>query len=569
MKYNVYHSLLLLLSIAAQAQSPFVPLNPDYYHWVDRMEIRQGRWAEGFHSSMKPYNRQGIVRLTDSVEANLRYPLSRTDFFNLRYLRDDSWEWVTDKDSANRNTITRVFPGDSQRPFLGTFYQKKADFYSVQTPDFDLHVNPVFYYSTGTESNNNNRLFVNTRGVEVRGSIAKRLGFYSFFSDNQAVFPRYIQEYGQLYGIPDGGFAPGEGFAKQYRQTGADFLSARGYITFNILKIINFQFGHDRNFIGNGYRSLFLSDNSAPYLFMKLTTTFGRFQYTNLFSELQNTSVRRTSQNDPITQKFTSIHHLSMNLGDNINLGLFEAEVFSRDRFDINYLNPIIFYRYVESFRGSADNAMIGIDFKANFRRHFLVYSQFLIDEFLISELSAGRGSWTNKFAAQAGVKYIDALGVPNLDLQAEMNLARPYTYSHKSGQTNYVHYSQPLAHPLGANFVEGLGIVRYQHRQFNGVGTFGIMMYGTDQPYRNYGGDITKNYETRVRNDGNYIGQGRQTAVTYADLRLSYMFKHNVFLEGRYLFRFQDSQYTPLAYTTQQGSVALRWNLPYRGWTF
>ncbi|GAA4407876.1 hypothetical protein GCM10023187_29040 [Nibrella viscosa] len=568
MKYNVYVTLFLLLSVAAQAQSPFVPLTPDYYHLVDRMEIRQGRWAEGFHSSIKPYNRQSIIRLADSVEANLRYPLSRTDYFNLGYLRDDSWEWVVAKDSASRSRPTQLSPGDSRRPFLKTFYRKKADFYSVQTPDFDLHVNPVFYYSTGTESNSSNRLFVNTRGVEVRGSIAKRLGFYSFFSDNQAVFPRYIREYGQLYGVPDMGFAPGEGFSKIYRQTGVDFLAARGYITFNILKIINFQFGHDRNFIGNGYRSLLLSDNSAPYLFLKLTTTFGRFQYTNLISELQNTTAP-IRQNEPITQKFTAIHHLSMNLGNHINVGLFEAEVFGRDRFDINYLNPIIFYRYVESFRGSSDNAIIGLDFKANFRRHFLFYSQILIDEFLISELRARQGSWTNKFAVQAGLKYIDALGVPNLDLQGELNLARPYTYSHKTGQTNYAHYSQPLAHPLGANFIEGLGIARYQYKQFNGVGTFGVILYGADQPYRNYGGNILKDYDTRVRDYGNFIGQGRQTAVTYADLRLSYMFKHNVFLEGRYLYRFQDSQFTPLAYTTQLGSVALRWNLPYRNWTF
>lgn len=567
MKYSVYFFFFLYITQAAQGQSPFVPLNPDYYHLVDRMEIRQGRWAEGFHSSMKAYNRQSIIRLTDSVEANLRYPLSKTDFFNLTYLRDDSWEWVTYKDTTNRTTFDRVGPGESQRSFLGTFYRKKADFYSVQTPDFDLHVNPVFYYNFGKENNTSGRLFVNTRGLEVRGTIAKRLGFYSFFSDNQAIFPRYIREYGQAY-VPDAGFSPGEGLTKLYRGNGADFLSARGHITFNILKIINFQFGHDRNFIGNGYRSLFLSDNSAPYLFMKLTTTFGRFQYTNLFAELQNTS-RPVRQNEPITQKFTAMHHLSMNLTDNINVGLFEAEVFSRDRLDLNYLNPIIFYRYVESYRGSADNAMIGIDVKASFLRHYLFYSQIMIDEFLISELRAGRGSWTNKFAFQAGLKYIDALGISNLDLQAELNLARPYTYSHKSGQTNYVHYSQPLAHPLGANFVEGLGIVRYQQKRFNGVGTFGVMLYGVDQPYRNYGGNISKDYETRVRNEGNYIGQGRQTAVTYADLRLSYMFRHNVFLEGRFLFRFQDSQYQPLAYTTQLGSVALRWNLPYRSWTF
>lgn len=49
-------------------------------------------------------------------------------------------------------------------------------------------------------------------------------------------------------------------------------------------------------------------------------------------------------------------------------------------------------------------------------------------------------------------------------------------------GQTNYVHYSQPLAHPLGANFREGIGIVRYQHKRLFITGIFGAMQYGQDR---------------------------------------------------------------------------------------
>ena len=114
-----------------------------------------------------------------------------------------------------------------------------------------------------------------------------------------------------------------------------------------------------------------------------------------------------------------------------------------------------------------------------------------MLDEFRLKPLLAGKGDWTNKFALQVGAKYIDAFTVPNLDLQTEFNLARPYTYSHEasptvtSGQTNYAHYSQPLAHPLGGNFMEGLGIVRYQRKRLSANGIFGVMMYGTDPDRR------------------------------------------------------------------------------------
>lgn len=592
------HLSFLFLFVAASgwAQSPFVPLNSDYYHLIDRMEIRQNRWAEGFHSSVKPYNRHSVVQLTDSV---LRHPtrdLSDTDYFNLDYLRDDSWEQVpSSADSLRTDPFTRHLlppagPGDSRRPFLTHFYRKKADFYSLQTPDVDLHVNPVFHFGLGMENvdyrqsdvptrpSGQDVLFTNTRGAEIRGTIGGKLGFYTFFTDTQTILPEYLQVYGLTYSNYDreGASAPGEGFIKTFRTNGVDYLTARGYITFNALKVINVQFGHDRNFFGNGIRSMLLSDNSPPYLFAKFSTRLGRrIQYTNLFTHLLNTQAPRPQDDLLIPPKFAAMHHLSVNIGDHVNIGVFEATVFGRDRIDLNYLNPIILYRYVESGQGSADNAMIGIDAKANFLSHFMVYGQLLLDEFRINALRAGTGDWTNKFGLQLGAKYIDAFGVPNLDLQAELNVARPYTYSHEAsptvsaGQTNYAHYSQPMAHPLGANFSEQLAIIRYQRKRLTLNGTFALMTYGTDPPGRNYGGNILLDYTSRVRDEGNFIGQGRQTITSYADLRASYMFRHNVFLEGRLLYRYQDSQYRPNSYTDQVASFALRWNIPYRNWVF
>ncbi|GAB4030400.1 hypothetical protein GCM10028809_23360 [Spirosoma gilvum] len=599
MRHNGYVICFFFFSLCVRAQSPFVPLNADYYHLIDRLEIRQGHWAEGFHSTLKPYNRQSVIQLVDSVAAHPTRNLSDTDYFTIGYLRDDSWEWATAYDTVSKDPFTRHLKspktvGDSRKPLLTHFYKKKADFYNLQTPDVDLHVNPVFYIGPGLDRTSYNSdvpptdqqlLFVNTRGLEVRGTIGRKLGFYTYFSDNQAIYPEYIQQYGQTYGqgleySRSGTLqrtAPGESFIKDFGTKGVDFLSARGYITFNALKVINVQFGHDRNFFGNGFRSLFLSDNSPAYLFLKLSTRLGsRIQYTNLFTSLQNTQAVVAKEEKLIPPKFAAIHHLSINLTDFLNLGIFEAEVFSRDRLDLSYLNPVILYRYVESSLGSKDNAFIGIDLKANFLSHFLVYSQILLDEFRLKPLLAGQGDWTNKFAIQVGGKYIDAFAVPNLDVQLEMNLARPYTYSHESGvgvsagQTNYAHFSQPMAHPLGANFVEGLGIVRYQQKKWSFNGIAGVMMYGADTaPDINYGGNILKDYTTRFRDESNFIGQGRKNIITYADVRASYMIRHNIFLEGRFLYRYQDSQLRTNSYSEQMASFALRWNLPYRNWVF
>ena len=103
----------------------------------------------------------------------------------------------------------------------------------------------------------------------------------------------------------------------------------------------------------------------------------------------------------------------------------------SQHHFDFEYLNPVIFLRHIEGTIGSPDNAIAGIDFKANALHKLQFYGQFLLDEFILSQITKNNGYWANKWGLQAGVKYIDAFNVKNLDVQFETNRVRPYTYSH------------------------------------------------------------------------------------------------------------------------------------------
>ena len=61
-----------------------------------------------------------------------------------------------------------------------------------------------------------------------------------------------------------------------------------GYVIYRPNNMFTLQFGHGKHFIGNGYRSLLLSDNSFNYPFLRIQTTFGKIQYTNLYAELQD-----------------------------------------------------------------------------------------------------------------------------------------------------------------------------------------------------------------------------------------------------------------------------------------
>lgn len=552
-------------------QSTFIPLNDDYYHLIDRLEIKRGKFSEGFHSNMKPYERRAVVALTDSIAKERNVGLTYVDRATIEYLRQDSREWITaptlTTDSTTRSLARMGSITAPPRHKQRTFFDHPADLYSLHTDDVDLHVNFATNNYVGSENNTNQALWFTGRGVEIRGMINKKLGFYTFVSDNQGIFPRYVRNYVSQYNMP------GEGLAKSMGGKGLDFLSARGYITFRPLKSINVQFGHDRNFVGSGYRSMILSDNSSPYLFLRIDTHLGKFQYTNLWTSMIN--YQNFRGNDLLrAKKFTAMHHLSVNLSERFNIGIFEAEVFSRDStgggYDLNYLNPIIFYRFVESYLGSEDNAFLGANFRWLVARRASIYGQFMMDEFLTKYYFSNRGSWTKKYGGQLGFKYVDAFGVANLDLQGEYNVARPYTYTHRDGGRNYTHFRQPLAHPLGANFREFLGIIRYKiSPRLTAYGTLMWTKQGVDYDGKNWGGNLLLDYETRVKDFGNSIAQGVSLYTRFADLRVSYMLFHNLFLDARLLSRREETPRYKIQQKTRLSTIALRYNLPYRQQTF
>jgi hypothetical protein len=558
MKRAVFGFLLFFLPGFLVAQSTNATLNEDYYHWLTRYEIKAGRIAPEWFTAVKPVKRDVLVAFVDSLKKKDNVFTSRADQFNYDYFQNDNWEW------------NRAASGDSKKPILKKLYQKKSDFVFVDLPEFDLHVSPVLYVGFGTDSRTNQLASINTRGVEIRGMIDRKIGFYTFLTDNQMILPSYVGDV--TTGVPH------EGFFKQFKTTGVDFFQARAYVDFNITKHIYFQFGHDRTFIGNGYRSLIFSDYSPPNLFLRANAKIWKINY--LFQ------LNRLTANDPVARlgsfpgqrfpdRFMAFHHASINIGKKFNIGFFESVVFTpRDSvngntFDLSYLNPVIFYRAIEQQNGSSDNALLGLDFKWNAIKGISLYGQAVLDEFVLSEIRSGKGWWANKYALQAGVKYIDVAGISNLDLQLEYNMARPYTYSHNTS-SSYSNYSQSLAHPFGANFNEWVAIVRYQpipKLQLT-VKTF-LTKTGRDATGQNWGGDILKSYVTRQNDYGNTIGQGNRNEVLFFDLTASYMLKHNLFIEGKQIIRKSDSDLASYNNNTSLTSLTVRWNIPARTFEF
>lgn len=302
-----------------------------------------------------------------------------------------------------------------------------------------------------------------------------------------------------------------------------------GSLSFSPNRIFNIQVGQDKHFFGDGYRSLFLSDVAAPYPFLKITTRIWHLTYVNLYTLMKDATHPSGLKKDWLN-KYGTFHYLGWNMTKRIHIGLFESIIWkgsdsSRYRgYDVNYLNPVLFFRPTEYSLGSSDNAFAGFSFKIKLFKKQQLYGQLLLDEFLLKEVKAQKGWWANKYAMQGGIKSFDLFHVSQLNFQTELNYARPFTYSHGSVQQNYGHMNQPLAHPLGANFIESASFLNYRFKQIFMEAKCVYAIYGADSTGSDFGKNIFISYNKRSDDYGHTTTQGVKTNLVTVSLRGAYI---------------------------------------------
>jgi len=303
-------------------------------------------------------------------------------------------------------------------------------------------------------------------------------------------------------------------------------------VQYKLNKFIMINFGKGKHFIGSGYRSLLLSTEHSPYPYLKLTTEFGRVKYYNLytiFMDIQNPNQDR--------KKHASIHFLDFQLMHNINIGVFEGVLWqAKDEnynrgYDVEYLNPIIFYRPVEFSKHSPDNVLIGANFNVKFDKTTL-YGQILLDDLNIARQKDGDenysgGFFQNKFAYQLGVKSSFKL----VNAFIEYNQAQPYTYAHKEPMQSYTHMNQALAHPLGANFKEVVAFADYRKDKWHFSVKLTVARVGLDSVNTHYGQNIfASDFEAQGDGEeysyGNFNGQGVLTQINRVQTEVAYSLK-------------------------------------------
>lgn len=460
--------ILILCSNIVSAQANQVLFDNSYYQRFDKVLYNAGT---DFHPQVKPYYQNQLNQIS-GYDSLYRY------FFNPK--------------SSNQSDTS------------------KHQISIIASPILNAQVGNENWQELGA-------------GVYLTANYNKKLSAGLQYNYNSSLFPQFLDTYIQQKNV-----VPGQGYAfeKNGRYT---YQNTAAYLAYQPSKYFLFELGNGKHFIGDGNRSMMLSDNANNYPYFKINTKVWKLQYTNLFMQLDDVRFSNGNRAD-FKKKYAAIHYLSWNLSKRLNVGFFESIVFeTRDStaafyYDVNYLNPLIFYRPVEYSIGSGDNALMGINARYRLFNWLVVYGQAVIDEFLLKEIRARNGWWANKYALQLGMKWLDLFTIKNLSFQSEYNFVRPFTYTHSSVLQNYGHFNQPLAHPQGANFKENVMILRYYYKRFGvelkSVRTF----YGDDEATIYFGRDIYRTYRDRPAEYGNYMGQGIATNLNCLDFKVDYL---------------------------------------------
>lgn len=401
-------------------------------------------------------------------------------FFNKKY------EFVSD--------THRVFKFIADDPVIEKVFFDHLIHITSNTKRYEFKVDPLLNVEMGkafSDTALSKTISTNTRGFIASGSIGKDIYIETLFAENQSYFPYYIANFNNQTLI-----VPGQGRYKVFKRTGYDYAFSSGFISYQPCKSLNIQIGHGKHKIGNGYRSLLLSDNAFNYPYARITSEWlkGKLQYTMIYAVLMNLSTggaRTPPHVEPLFQKkAASFQYVSYHLNKRLTIGLFQgmiwqaADSLNRQHITWQYANPILFTNLGFYGLDHKNNLLIGTNIQVKLSSQLSLYGQGMLDN------THKTGSLGNAFGYQAGLTYFDAFSIKHLMLQGEYNRVTEGSYHSPLGTTSnqsYSHYNQHLAYTpgYGKEFVL-LGDYKYQRFFINARVNFQVLTLNQFNLYQN-----------------------------------------------------------------------------------
>ncbi len=398
----------------------------------------------------------------DQIFANkLSSPLNNGSFFPIN--------------ESNYDLIPAI--NDSSKQYYDlTYVLFQKHLIEVKGKDFTLSIDPVLDMSMGRNLSDTvtKRLFQNTKGVHVEGRIYDNFAFSTTLYENQARFNPYENQYytsiGEKYPQADSSYltqnavVPGGGRTKPFKVDAFDYASAVGYLVYAPVKSVKIIAGNNVQFIGDGHRSILLSDNSfsAPYFRVdwsfhpKFSFSYLRAKQLNLLRRPASGSVEANYET-----KGYSVNYFTYMPSKKLNISLFESGQWNKGDSITSHSAHPLFYNPVPIVSGlSLKNknevvTLLGLNIGFQLAKNHRVYGQVAMNDFNSS-----------KIAAQIGYRGYDYFGIGDFMFQFEYNFVADQTYQADNRRLNNVHFNLPIAHVKGDGFQEFLIRTNYEYKR-------------------------------------------------------------------------------------------------------
>jgi len=322
----------------------------------------------------------------------------------------------------------------------------------VQKTDFNLAIYPLFNIQANKNFTETKQLHYNTRGIKLEGSIGKQVWYATEFYENQAFLEPTEIAFTERFLV-----IPGQGAGKIFKTTGYDFSSAAGTVHYVPNKMLSFSMGHGKHLVGNGYRSLFLSDNAFNYPFFRTNATVGNWHYTAIFTQFREFKYKYYAYH---VKKHASFGIITWKPNKIFDVSFLAASVWQTSGIDyVNKFRPEFFLPPIISplfeYKNDKKTSKFGINASVVLLNNFGFYTQMLMHNV--------KPDFPVEYAIQAGAKCYDLffglLKKSHLYLQVEYNKIAENFDAGENKYMGFSHYNQPLGHSAGNNLDEFLAI--------------------------------------------------------------------------------------------------------------
>jgi hypothetical protein len=294
----------------------------------------------------------------------------------------------------------------------------------VRNPGYTFYFDYLADLQIGRDLANNTSSSLNTRGFQAGGTIGSKFFFYTSGYENNATLDNYFSSY-----VSKTGMIPGQAFDFS-QNAGINWTYVTSLVGYAPTNAISIETGVDKTFIGDGYRSMLLSDFASNYPLLRVKIDLGKkVRYMAMWAYLEDQDAPKADSlpHAPNRAKWGVFHYIDWNITNRASLGFFNALIapdtydngVSRG-FDPNYINPVLFVKSAAPSGPIPDNTFIGLNGKYKILNKTIIYAQLLYNQ---SSLNSQQGF-------QAGIRGADIFKINAFNYLFEYNTAKPSTYS-------------------------------------------------------------------------------------------------------------------------------------------